>query len=113
MARPPTGTVTLLFTDIEGSTKLLQRAGDSYADLLAEHRRMLRAAFECHGGYEVDTEGDGFFVAFGSAKEALSAAAEAQKALAEHHWPNENEGPSSDGSAHWRAAPDRRQVCRA
>jgi class 3 adenylate cyclase len=58
----PTGKVTFLFTDIEGSTKLLQRLGDEYADVLATHRRLLRAAFTRHDGCEVDTLGDGFFV---------------------------------------------------
>jgi class 3 adenylate cyclase len=82
MAEAPSGPVTLLFTDIEGSTRLLQRAGDAYADLLEDHRRLLRAAFERHGGYEVDTEGDAFFVAFSSANGAVAAATEAQQALA-------------------------------
>src|SRR5437016_4388479 len=91
MAEPPTGTVTLLFSDIEGSTKLLQRAGEAYPDLLSEHRRLLRAAFESHGGYEVDTEGDAFFVAFASANEALAAAEDAQRTLASHSWPGDKE----------------------
>src|SRR5205823_1654723 len=65
VAALPTGTVTLLFTDIEGSTKLLQRLGtDAYTDALAEHRRVLREAFTRHDGVEVDTQGDSFFVAF-------------------------------------------------
>jgi predicted ATPase/class 3 adenylate cyclase len=91
MADAPSGTVTFLFTDIEGSTKLLQRAGEAYADLLDEHRRLLRAAFDAHGGYEVDTEGDAFFVAFSSANDAVAAAAEAQQALARHEWPSDTE----------------------
>jgi len=91
MVEPPTGTVTLLFTDIEGSTNLLQRAGDLYADLLEGHRRMLRTAFDAHDGYEVDTEGDAFFVAFSSADDAAAAAVEAQRALAQHAWPNGHE----------------------
>jgi predicted ATPase len=77
----PSGTVTFLFTDIEGSTRLLHDLGDAYADALAEHRRDLRAAFERHGGVEVDTQGDAFFVAFSRAKDALSAAVEGQQAL--------------------------------
>ena len=77
----PTGTVTFLFTDIEGSTKLLHELGDDYADALAEHRRVLREAFDRHGGVEVDTQGDAFFVAFARAKDALAAAAEGQAAL--------------------------------
>jgi predicted ATPase/class 3 adenylate cyclase len=87
MAGAPSGTVTLLFSDIEGSTRLLQRVGDAYPALRAEHRRLLRRAFEQHGGYEVDTEGDAFFVAFASANKAVAAAVEAQLALARHGWP--------------------------
>ncbi len=90
MAVPPTGTVTLLFSDIEGSTRLLRSAGEAYAGLLAEHRRLLGEAFERHGGYVVDSEGDAFFVAFGSANDAAAAAVEAQRALAEHAWPGEH-----------------------
>jgi predicted ATPase/class 3 adenylate cyclase len=77
----PTGTVTFLFTDIEGSTKLLHELGDDYADVLAEHRRLLRDAFTRHGGVEVDTQGDAFFVAFERASDALAAAQEGQQAL--------------------------------
>jgi predicted ATPase/class 3 adenylate cyclase len=87
----PSGTVTLLFTDIEGSTKLLHRAGDTYADLLTEHRDLLRSAFAVHGGFEVDMEGDSFFVVFSSASDAVTAAADAQRALAAHAWPDELE----------------------
>ena len=87
MAAAPEGTVTLLFTDIEGSTRLLARTGERYADLLAVHHRLLRRVFDAHGGYEVDTAGDAFFVTFSSAKEAVTAAAEAQQALAAHAWP--------------------------
>jgi len=64
----PSGTVTFLFTDIEGSTRLLHELGDAYADALAEHRRVLREAFARHGGVEVDTQGDAFFVAFARAR---------------------------------------------
>jgi predicted ATPase len=78
----PTGTVTLLFTDIAGSTRLLEELGEGYADALAEHRRLLRATFARHRGVEVDTQGDAFFVAFAKASDALAAAAEAQTALA-------------------------------
>jgi predicted ATPase len=78
----PTGIVTLLFTDIEGSTKLLHDLGpEKYAHALAEHRRILRAAFDAHGGVEVDTQGDAFFVAFGTAPSAVKAAAEALHGL--------------------------------
>src|SRR5919108_1729245 len=91
MADLPSGTVTLLFTDIEGSTRLLRRTGDAYAELLAEHRRLLREAFERNGGHVLEGEGDAFFVAFSSANAAAAAAAEAQRALAEHDWPGEQE----------------------
>jgi len=78
----PAGTVTFLFTDIEGSTRLLDELGaEGYAGALAEHRRVLRAAFAAHGGVEVDTQGDAFFVAFPTAPGALAAAAGAQAAL--------------------------------
>jgi len=79
----PTGTVTFLFTDVEGSTRLLQEHGAAYADLLAEHRRVLRDAFAAHSGVEVDTQGDAFFVAFSRAADALATADEARRALAE------------------------------
>jgi predicted ATPase/class 3 adenylate cyclase len=80
----PTGTVTFLFSDIEGSTRLLDELGpDQYAEVLAEHRRVMREAFAAHGGVEVDTQGDAFFVAFPDAAGALAAAGEAQAALAD------------------------------
>jgi predicted ATPase len=78
----PSGTVTFLFTDIEGSTQLLDEVGDrSYVDVLAAHRRTLREAFTRHAGVEVDTQGDSFFVAFAHPDDALAAAAEAQATL--------------------------------
>jgi predicted ATPase/class 3 adenylate cyclase len=83
MAELPTGTVTFLFTDIEGSTRLLHELGDAYADVLAEHRRVLRDAFAAHDGVEVDTQGDAFFVAFARATDAAAAAGDAQRGLAE------------------------------
>jgi predicted ATPase/class 3 adenylate cyclase len=78
----PSGTVTFLFTDIEGSTRLLHDLGDGYADALAEHRRVLRTAVARHGGVEFGTEGDAFFVAFARARDALAAARQGQDALA-------------------------------
>ena len=78
----PSGTVTFLFTDVEGSTRLLQEHGARYAQLLAEHRRVLRDAFARHAGVEVDTQGDAFFVAFTRAADAVAAADEARSALA-------------------------------
>src|SRR5919201_4216147 len=83
MPELPTGTVTFLFTDIEGSTRLLHELGDAYPEALAEHRRRLREAFARHGGVEVDTQGDAFFVAFARANDALAAARDGQKALAD------------------------------
>ncbi|MFO7572378.1 MAG: adenylate/guanylate cyclase domain-containing protein, partial [Gaiellaceae bacterium] len=78
----PTGTVTFLFTDIEGSTRLLHTLGpDAYAEALAEHRRVLRAAFTAFGGVEVDTQGDAFFCAFPTAEGAAGAARQGQQAL--------------------------------
>jgi predicted ATPase len=81
MTELPTGTVTFLFTDIEGSTRLLDELGDQYAELLAEHHRLMRGAFKPHGGVEVDTQGDAFFVAFERASDAVAAAKAAQEAL--------------------------------
>src|SRR5688500_18676010 len=79
----PTGTVTFLFTDIEGSTRLLAELGaQRFGEALAEHRRGLRAAFSRHGGVEVDTQGDAFFIVFSDAARAITAASEAQDALA-------------------------------
>ena len=82
MAELPAGTVTFLFTDVEGSTRLLHELGDEYASVLAEHRRVLRDAFTRNNGVEVDTQGDAFFVAFATAADALAAAAAGHEALA-------------------------------
>src|SRR5215831_17550157 len=87
MTALPTGTVTFLFTDIEGSTALLKRLGSQYGDLLSQHQRILRESFAAHGGHEVDTQGDSFFVAFPRAKDAVAAAVAAQRDLAAHDWP--------------------------
>lgn len=83
----PTGTVTLLFSDIEGSTRLLQQVGERYLHVLAECRHLLRTAFQRQNGYEVDTQGDSFLVAFARASDAVAAAVEMQRALASHAWP--------------------------
>jgi predicted ATPase len=84
MPELPTGTVTFLFTDIEGSTRLLDELGaDAYADALAGHRRIVRDAIAQHNGVEVDTQGDAFFVAFADAEAAVAAAKETQSALGE------------------------------
>ncbi len=83
MAELPSGTVTFLFTDIEGSTRLLQQLGEEYAGVLTKHRELVRPIFAQHGGYEVDTQGDAFFVAFARARDAVAAAAEVQRAIGE------------------------------
>jgi predicted ATPase/class 3 adenylate cyclase len=83
----PTGTVTFLFTDIEGSTRLLHHLRDRYVPLLEEHHSLMRAAFEPRGGREVDTQGDAFFVAFARAADAVAAAVAAQRAFLAHSWP--------------------------
>ena len=84
----PVGTVTFLFTDIEGSTRLLKQLGERYGDVLGEHQRILRDAAERCEGREVDNQGDSFFFAFARAKSALAAAVIAQRELAEHQWPD-------------------------
>jgi class 3 adenylate cyclase len=66
----PTGTVTLLFSDVDRSTELVKRLGERYGDVLAQHRDLLRQAFDAHGGVEIDTQGDAFFVAFAHAADA-------------------------------------------
>src|SRR5690349_11849022 len=86
-AAPPIGTVTFLFSDIEGSTRLLERFGDRYPAVLQLHREAMRRAFAAHGGAERGTEGDSFFVAFGDAAEAVAAAADATRNLAGVEWP--------------------------
>jgi len=84
----PSGTVTFLFTDIEGSTRLLAQLGDAYTDLLADQRTILREVFTRHEGQEVDTQGDSFFVSFPRASQAVAAAAEIQRALQANEWPD-------------------------
>src|SRR3989442_277889 len=87
MAERPRGTVTFLFTDLEGSTRLLKQLRDRYGEVLGEHQRILREAFAAHGGDEVDAQGDAFFYVFSRARHAADAAAAAQRALAAHSWP--------------------------
>jgi class 3 adenylate cyclase len=83
----PGGTVTFLFTDIEGSTSLLQQLGDDYGQVVADHRRLLRDVFQRADGSEVDTQGDAFFYSFTRARDAVRAAVDGQRALAGHAWP--------------------------
>ena len=85
----PEGTITLLFTDIEGSTHLLQQLGERYSELLIECRNVLRTAFNAHSGHEGDTQGDAMFFVFAHANNALLAAVDAQRVLASHSWPDD------------------------
>ena len=87
VSEPPSGLVTLLFSDIQGSTRLVKALRDHYWQVLAEHRRLVRAAVARYDGYEVDAQGDAFFVAFADAKQAVLCALEIQRALAGHTWP--------------------------
>ncbi|MGH2425949.1 MAG: adenylate/guanylate cyclase domain-containing protein, partial [bacterium] len=83
----PSGTVTFLFTDIEGSTRLLQHLGDRYADVLSAYRQILRTSANKFSGQEVDTTGDAAFFAFPRVTDAVAAAVDAQHALDMHPWP--------------------------
>ncbi len=85
----PTGTVTFLFTDIEGSTRLVAALGEAYGPVLEAHTALIRSAVAEHGGTEVGTEGDGMFAVFPSALAAVRAAADAQRRLAAHPWPHD------------------------
>jgi class 3 adenylate cyclase len=87
MTSLPGGTVTFVFTDIEGSTRLLQELGDEYGQVVDEHRRIMRASMTGHGGTEIDAQGDAFFFSFTRAKDAAEAAVAAQRKLAAHEWP--------------------------
>jgi len=84
----PAGTVTFVFSDVEGSTELLKRLGDAYATLIADHRRIVRETFGAHDGIEIDAQGDAFFFAFARARDAAAAAVEAQRRHEQHAWPN-------------------------
>src|SRR5574341_602477 len=88
MSELPSGTVTILFTDIEGSTRLLQQLGEEYATLIAEHHQILRETSETHHGHVQGIEGDSFFVVFPGALDAVNAVVQAQRELAAHTWPN-------------------------
>ena len=89
MTELPSGAVTFLFSDIEGSTRLVKALRERYAQVLADHRRLVRAAIASQAGHEIDTQGDAFFVAFASAKQAVLCALEIQRALAGHQWPSD------------------------
>ncbi len=86
MAERPSGTVTFLFTDIEGSTRLLQQLRERYADVLASHARIVRSAIEEFDGHEIDTQGDSFFAAFARARDAVNSAVAIQRGLASENW---------------------------
>ncbi len=87
MTTLPAGTVTFVFTDIEGSTRLLQELGDeAYGRVSGDHRRLVRETFGAHGGTEIDTQGDAFFFSFPRARDAVAGAVEAQRALRDHEW---------------------------
>ena len=89
MPNLPSGTVTFVFSDIEGSTTLLKRLGnDRYAELLATHRRLVRETFALHDGQEIDTQGDAFFYSFPRARDAVTAAIEVQRAHEDEAWPD-------------------------
>jgi YVTN family beta-propeller protein len=88
MADLPSGALTFLFTDIEGSTRLVKQLREHWSEVLAQHQRLLREAFLNHNGYEIDTQGDSFFVAFASARNAVLASVEGQRAILSHRWPH-------------------------
>jgi class 3 adenylate cyclase len=92
MSEFPTGTVTFLFTDIEGSTDLARRLGNRWPDVLGAHHEIVRRAIGDHDGVEVLNEGDAFFAVFGLAADAVAATADAQRALAAHEWPPDGAG---------------------
>jgi class 3 adenylate cyclase len=92
MSQLPGGTVTFVFTDIEGSTRLLQELGDEeYGRVSGDHRRIVRDTFRTRDGTEIDTQGDSFFFSFLRARDAVAAAVEAQRALRDHQWPGGRE----------------------
>jgi class 3 adenylate cyclase len=91
MSELPGGTLTFVFSDVEGSTRLLRQLGNRYGSVLAEHQRLLREAFAAHGGHEVDTQGDSFFASFSRARDGVLAALRAQRSVAEHGWPDGTE----------------------
>jgi class 3 adenylate cyclase len=92
MSELPAGTVTFVFTDIEGSTRLLQELGDEgYGRVSGDHRRLVRETFGARGGTEIDTQGDAFFFSFSRARDAVAAAVDAQRALRDHGWPHGRE----------------------
>ena len=104
MRELPTGTVTLLFTDIEGSTRLLQQLGERYAEPVGGVPVPPAAAFSQWNGHEVDTQGDAFFVAFARATDAVAAAVAGQRALVQPCLARRHDGAGAHGPAYRRAA---------
>src|SRR4029079_4559172 len=93
MSNLPGGTVTFVFTDIEGSTQLLQELGDEgYGRVSSDHRRLVRETFGARGGAEIDTQGAAFFFSFPRARDAVAGAVDAQRALRDHEWPEGKAG---------------------
>src|SRR5829696_7335213 len=105
----PSGTITFLFSDIEGSTRLLEELGDRYVALLQEHNRIFREVIREDEGAEVSTEGDSFFVVFRSPLSAVDAAARIQRRLADAPFSRDRSCP--DGPAYWRGPSRRRRLC--
>lgn len=88
MSSLPAGTVTFVFTDVEGSTRLLQQLGDRYAEVARDHRRLIRETLGAAGGTEIDTQGDAFFFSFPRARDAVRGVVDAHRALRDHAWPD-------------------------
>src|SRR5829696_5387127 len=105
MTELPSGAVTFVFTDVEGSTRLVRRLRDRYPEVLGVHQRLLREAFARHGGHEIDTQGDAFFYAFGSAHDAVLAAVEGHRVLSGYPWPDDAAVKVRVGVHTARAAP--------
>ena len=105
LAELPSGTITFLFTDIEGSTRLERDLREGYTEVLSEHQRLLREAFDRFGGREIDTQGDSFFVVFTRARDAVAAAVEVQRSLGVTGVAGRAARACSDRHAHRRGLP--------
>ena len=106
----PSGTVTFLFTDIEGSTGIVRELGERYSDLLGHHHRLLREVWRRHRGVEVSTEGDAFFVAFANASDAVAATIDAAAGAGPHGLADRAPDPGADGSARRLCPAGRRRL---